>query len=383
MRILFCGLSGIPNKKSAPINRYMAIAQAMSVGNEIIFINRFPLYDVITRQIDENEPFKIIDATNCKYRPKSFLKRNLLKVTSFFQEYLLIKKLNKEIKINWLNIYTQFFGICFFYIILSKIFRFKTILHYVEFRSEIKGRSLLFKLNDYLFDHYAVYLCDRILPISSFINNHTLELKPKASTLVIPPICDFEYFDFFEPELSDKKYFVFCGSAGYVGIIQFIIESFLMIQEKNEINLQLVINGKITNQTILQLIEANKDRILIFSGLEYNVLIAKYKGSLAQLIPLRDTIQDCARFPQKICEYLASGRPIVTTNFGEIPHYFIDGKEAVISDEFNTTSFSKKLEWVLENQEKVKVISENSYALGLNLFNTKSYTSRFEKFLEV
>lgn len=383
MRILFCGLSGIPNKKSAPINRYMAIAQAMSVGNEIIFVNRLPLYDDIKEQTDENEQFKILDATNYKYRPKSFVKRNLLRVTSFFREYLLIKKLDKEIKISWLNIYTQFFGICFFYVILSKIFRFKTILHYVEFRSEIKGRNLFFKLNDYLFDHYAVYLCDRILPISSFINNHTLELKPKAVTLVVPPICNFDYFNIIEPEVADKKYFVFCGSAGYEKVLLFIIESFLMIHKKYEINLQLVVNGKITNLAILQLIEANKDRILIYSGIEYNTLIAKYKGSLAQLIPLRNTIQDCARFPQKICEYLASRRPIVTTNFGEIPHYFIDSKDAVISDKFDTNSFSKKLEWVLENQEEIKVISENSYSLGLNLFNTKSYISRFEKFLEV
>lgn len=383
MRILFCGLSGIPNKKSAPINRYMSIAQAMASGNEIIFVNRLPLYDENNNQTPENNIFKIIDATKNKYRPKSFIKRNILRVTSFFHEYILIKRLHKEKAISWLNIYSQFFGICLFYYILSKILHFKTIIHYVEFRSEIKGRSLFFKFNDYLFDQYAVFICDRILPISTYINNHILELKPTATTLIIPPICDFKYFDLIKPEISDKKYFIFCGSAGYEGILIFIIESFLLIQEKERINLQLVINGTITNQSILRLIEINKDKIQIFSGLEYNILIAKYKGSLAQLIPLRNSIQDCARFPQKICEYLASQRPIITTNFGEIPHYFTNGLNAIISEEFSQSIFAQKMEWVINNQDKIEAISQNSYLLGLSSFNTRSYTFRFEKFLNV
>ena len=49
-----------------------------------------------------------------------------------------------------------------------------------------------------------------------------------------------------------------------------------------------------------------------------------YKNATAHLIPLSNSIQDTARFPNKISEYLASAKPIITTDVGEIKHYFKD-----------------------------------------------------------
>jgi len=383
MRILFCGLSGFPNRASASLNRYMAIAQAFSLNNEIIFINRYSLFKKEEQQsIEEANWFRIVDATNTKYRPESFFRRNTLKGLSFLFEFNAIRKINRERKIDWLNVYTQFFGILIFYFVLAKIFRFKTILHYVEFRSKIKDRNLLYRINDLLFDKYAVFLCDRIIPISTSLNSHILNLKPNADTLIIPPICDFEYFDSIKPEVAARNYFVFCASISYEEVILFIIKSFLKINGHSEITLHLAISGEINDPTVLQLIDENKNRIFIFSKLEYEKLIAKFKGSLAQLIPLRNTIQDCARFPQKICEFSASRRPIITTGFGEINQYFTDNISALIADDYEINSFSKKMEWAINNQEKLQTIATNSYKIGYSDFNIQSYSSKIDSFIK-
>ena len=382
MRILFCGLSGIPNKSSASINRYMAIGQALSSNNEVIFINRFPLFKKNEQQSSEaNHSFTIIDATHTKYRPASFLKRNFLKFASFLYEYQTIRKIHKEQKIDWLNAYTQFFGILIFYYLLAKLFRFKIILHYVEFRTQFQNRTWLYRINDLLFDKYAVFFCDKIIPISTTLNSHIISLKHTAQTMIIPPICDFKYFDSIKPEIADKNYFVFCASVSYEEVFLFIIESFLKINKPGEITLHLVVKGELRNQTLKQLIESNQDRIYVFSKLEYENLIAKYKGSLAQLIPLRNSLQDVARFPQKICEFLASHRPIITTGFGEIKYYFIDNYNALIATEYETDSYSKKMEWVLNNQDKLQTIAHNSYTAGCTHFDIQSYTSKMHEFL--
>lgn len=380
MRVLFCGLSGIPNKASASINRYMAIGQALSENNEIIYINRFPLFKSNDTLSAEHNTFQIIDATNTKFRPDSFIKRNLLKLTSFIFEFNTIRKLNKEIKIDWLNIYTQYFGVFLVYCLFSKIFKIKTVLHYVELRSSFKDRSTLFKINDWLYDKVAILLCDKIIPISTTLNNYVLSLKPTAKTLLIPPICDFDYFASIEPEKSEQKYFVFCSSIIYAELILFVINSFLRMKN-NDMALHLVINGKIENQKINQLLEINKDRIHLFSNLKYERLIAKYKGALAELIPLRNTMQDCARFPQKICEFLASNRPIITTSYGEINNYFQDKRNAIISNEFEVGSFSEQLDWTIEHQNELKSIAEQSYITGNKHFNIKSYSHKLENFL--
>ena len=382
MRILFCGLSGIPNKASASINRYMALGQAMSSNNEVIFINRFPLFKESEHQShDANHSFRIIDATNIKYRPDSFIKRNFIKIVSFIYEYKTIKKLNKEQKIDWLNAYSQFFGILLFYYFLAKLFNFKTILHYVEFRTKFKKRAWLYRINDFLVDKFAVFLYDKIIPISTTINSYILTLKHSAHTLIVPPICDFKYFDSIKPEITGNRYFVFCASVSYQDVFLFIIESFLKLKNPQGINLHLVINGKITNNSVNQLLKANAERILVFSQLEYKELIAKYKGSLAQLIPLRNSLQDSARFPQKICEFLASNRPIITTGFGEINLYFIDNLNAIIAKDYEINNYSEKMEWVLNNPDKLQTIADNSYLTGCIHFDIQCYSTKIQEFL--
>lgn len=381
MRILFCGLSGIPNKTSASINRYLAIGQAISKNNEVIFINRFPLFKKEDYQLTEDISFKVIDATNTKFRPSSFLKRNILKHTSFIFEYVLIRKINKEKKIDWLNIYTQYFGIFIIYYFFSKIFKIKTILHYVEFRSKFINRSFLLRINDFLFDKYAVLWCDRIVPISTTLNDHVLKLKSNARTLIIPPICDFNYFASISPEISNRKYFIFCSSVSYDEVILFVIQSFLKTKTKEDITLHLVINGRIENESINQLVSENQNKIFLFYNLRYDDLIAKYKGSIAELIPLRNIIQDMARFPQKICEFLASNRPIITTPYGDISNYFIDNYNAVIANEYDIDCFSSKLDWAVTHPFELEVISENSYNTGLEFFNINGYSSKINDFL--
>lgn len=381
MRVLFCGLSGIPNKASASINRYLAIGQAISENNEIIFLNRFPLFREGNFTWPDDIQFRVIDPTNTKFRPESFLRRNFIKLTSFIFEFKSFRKINKERKIDWVNIYTQYFGIFITYYFFSKIFRFKTILHYVEFRSQFNHRSFVLRINDFLFDKYAILLCDRIIPISSTLNNHVLKVKPNAHTLIIPPICDFDYFASISPEASTKKYFIFCSSVSYDEVILFVIESFLKTQLKEDISLHLVINGNIENATINQLLSENQNKIFLFSNLEYDCLIAKYKGSIAQLIPLRNTIQDIARFPQKICEFLASNRPIITTPYGDVGNYFIDNYNAIIATAYDIDCYASKLEWAIEHPVELEVITRNSYAIGLEYFNIKGYSSKINEFL--
>lgn len=381
MRILFCGLSGIPSIPSASINRYMAIAHSMSVDNEIIFINRLPLFKEETQIKVQPNSFRIIDATGIRWRPESFFKRNFLKLSSFFYEYQTLKKLNREKKIDIVNVYSQYLSVNLFYYILSKLFHLKTVLHYVELRSSFKNRSFFFRLNSKILDKQIVLIFDNFISISTRITDHIIRLKPKANVLQIPPICDFRAIDPIEPEISENKYFVFCGAIVYEEVILFIINSFLKLGNQNKTKLHLVINGKIIDETIINLIENNKETIFLFSNLDYEKLIAKFKGSLAQLIPLRNTIQDCARFPQKICEYLASCRPIITTGYGEIPHYFTDMQNALIADEYEINSYSQKMEWAAQNQDKLNIISENSYQIGREFFDIKGYSTKLKKIL--
>ena len=102
---------------------------------------------------------------------------------------------------------------------------------------------------------------------------------------------------------------------------------------------------------------------------------------MALFIPLRNTVQDIARFPNKICEYAACSGVIVTTNYGEIPYYFKDKINAVIAEDFTAESIAKQLDWLYNNPSALPSIKKESYLLGRNVFDIISYRETMEKYI--
>ena len=124
-----------------------------------------------------------------------------------------------------------------------------------------------------------------------------------------------------------------------------------------------------------------RDHVRLFSNLKYSHLIHKYVHAKALLIPLTDSITDKARFPQKISEYLASGNPIITTNYGEVPFYFQDQKNALVANNYNVEEFASKFDFVVDNPEASVEIGKNGKATGLKFFDHNSYGAEIRKMI--
>ena len=107
----------------------------------------------------------------------------------------------------------------------------------------------------------------------------------------------------------------------------------------------------------------------------YETLLNYYLNASALLIPLRPNIQDKARFPQKISEYVISGNPIITTKYGEVINYFEDSVNALIADEYDVNLFSKKMEYIIKYPEKSLEIGLGGKEVGMKYFNYKNYSS--------
>jgi glycosyltransferase involved in cell wall biosynthesis len=95
---------------------------------------------------------------------------------------------------------------------------------------------------------------------------------------------------------------------------------------------------------------------------------------------MRPTLQDAARFPHKIGEYLAAGNPIITTNFGEIVHYFQNEETALIAEEYDVSQYADKMLFVLNNPEKAKEIGLKGKEMGLREFDYLQYGPRLLNF---
>jgi len=330
------------------------------------------------------EGIDFVYTSGTPFRPGNFFKRNMLKIRGLVNEFLLLRRLKRDKKLDYAILSTNSFSSVFYYSGLSKIFRFKTILNYVEYYSAIKGdgQGIGRQTNNKLFDRYGPRLVNVVFPISEFLISHIKKIAPGKRYLKIPMLADFSE-NIIGEGIKDQKYFLFCGALSYIEVVKFIVDSFCLLRNK-DVFLYLVVNGNKEQKDELERyldICSQRNKIKIFSNIDQDTLDAYYKNATGLLIPLRPTIQDEARFPHKIGEYLASGNPVVSTNYGEVKHYFTDGENMLIAESYDPKLFAGKMQFILDNNPEAKRIGQNGRNMSLKNFDYRLYGERINDFL--
>ena len=120
-------------------------------------------------------------------------------------------------------------------------------------------------------------------------------------------------------------------------------------------------------------------RIVITGYLARETLFERYASAHALLIPLFDDVRSQARFPTKIGEYLASARPIVTTDVGEVPHLLTDCETAFICAPGDAGAYGAKVCEALADPDKASGIGEAGREVARRSFQYSLYGERLHE----
>lgn len=320
------------------------------------------------------EGVRYIYTSKTVHRPNSFFARNIEKLKGMYGEFKYLKNLKRHDKINAAIISNMSAAHLVRYRFYSFLIGFPVILNFVELASSMKGRDeFLTRLNDHLYDNYIIRIVDGALPISNKLMEYYGATSPSKPRLKLPILCDFEKFKF-SPDKNAEAVFLYCGAASYFELIEFVLDAFDQLKNLDEhVVLELILGGK---EAELQKVQErigktkNKGHIRLTANVAHKEIPQCFSNASALLIPLRPTPQDEARFPHKIGEYLASGRPMITTAYGEINHYpFIDEETALVAKNYGIDSFAEKMRFVLEHREESKEIGLKGRQMGLDNFD--------------
>ncbi len=386
--VVFCGYNVFPDG-FAQTQRILLLAKGLNEQCvDTTVLCRFGTYRATNIHVQAKGVFEGINYIYCSGNPmrsNSFVKRNLLKFKGFFWEIYYLFKMRIKGRVDFLFISTNTIENALYYSILSKIFFIPSVIDNTEFWSAIESRFSFCRSK--LYDNLTPYLFNKVICISDFLVEHTSKFRSKKNIIKIPAIVDFSKFSNDSQNLTNKvkyDYLLYCGSTMYYSIIIFIIESF----DKSNTNKEKLIlvcnnNNDAGYKYILERISssAKSENIILYQNIPFDDLAKLYSNALALLIPLRDTIQDNARFPHKLGEYTASKGVIITTKFGEILNYFSDKKSALICEEYSVKSYSQKIDFLISNKEKMREIKINSYKVGLNNFDYKKRGYELFEFL--
>ena len=379
MRIVFVGLKGVPYFGRACDPRLANTANLLAEDGDVIIVNRYS-----SLRNKAMSGIQLGDKVSCleifKRRNTGTLSSIILFILSILCEPVLLWKLHREKNIDYLHIYSGHYLDFVLYKIFAKLISAKTVYEYVEYRSEkMRNANLYHRINNYLCDFHGAKLWDSCIAISNFLEQKAKEVRKDIPVIKVTPICDFELFETNKDEIDIKEpYLMFCGSASYYEVVKFIIDSYNRSSIKESKKLLLVLSG---SDIALNKVCSYEPNAIICTKLPYNKLIAYYKHAFALLIPLRNTIEDVARFPNKICEYAAAHGLIVSTNNGEIPFYFRNGENAIIADDYSVESFATRLDEIEDGKYDIEKIRKNCYRTGLDVFSIGAYRNTLYKFL--
>ena len=178
---------------------------------------------------------------------------------------------------------------------------------------------------------------------------------------------------------------VFSASPAYRTTAEFILEAMSIVWNRHPA-CRLAITG-IAPDTVeghwlrdLQAAGELDARVELRGRLSRAALLELYQEAAVLLAPLFEDVQSLARFPTKIGEYLAAGRPVLTNAVGEIPRYFVDGINALIAAPGDTTAYADKIMQALDDPDAAAAIGRAGRTLSEGAFDYRTHGTALLEF---
>ena len=393
VNLLVLGVLDFP-RASAPTSRISAYAKGIIENNGSVTV--LCLRAIGVKSLGHNEipasgvvnGIKYVYAPGVTMRPESFLVRTFFKLRSLLKSFGIIWKLDRAQKIDAFLFYSTYALHEILFTLLARCLRTPVIIERGEypFRDRTTFRK---KLRAYWHERFEVRLYDGMIFITRFLENYYKPLMKKDTKYIrVPILVEMSRFEGAVSADSNGKYIAYCGDpSGNKDGVPTLIEAFSMLAEKYS-DLRLYIIGDSGHKNVLpnlkeQARKLNIEDRVIFTGRISREEMPQYLCNATILALARPTsLQAQGGFPTKLGEYLATAKPVVVTDVGEIAEFLRDGESAFIAEPDSVISFADKLDFVLSNPELANRVGRVGRELAKRHFHYALYGSRIEAFID-
>jgi glycosyltransferase involved in cell wall biosynthesis len=220
--------------------------------------------------------------------------------------------------------------------------------------------------NRWLYRKSIFKLATGVLVISKAIEQRVItrnsELNLRLIVHRLPVIVDATRFAAASP-VSDAVLeriptFVYCGT--WLKDVLFVLRAFSFVKLRG-FNSKLRIVGGWNRAGMAAILQELQERglctdVVLTGVVDDRTLETLYKAAAALLAPLWDDDRSKTRLPNKIGEYLASGRPVIGCKIGDLTEFLVDDVNAFLAEPGNERAFAEKMIAVLRHPERAAQI---------------------------
>jgi glycosyltransferase involved in cell wall biosynthesis len=270
-------------------------------------------------------------------------------------------------------------------LILRPILKFNIFAEENEYPKILKKTNQKIRIKNYL-KFYSK--CDGMIVMTKELKKYYKSINVR-NIFHLPMTVDIARFNSVFLNFLNFEYFIYVGGGGGFerdGVVN-IIESFSMFNELYP-DIKLIIIGKLDNNKpltneIFLIIENKKIKEnIIFLGAKRSEQIPNYLINSLGIVMAPQTNFESGGFPTKLGEFLASGRPVITTSVSEIPFY-LNNKNSFLIEPGNNNSIFLAMKKIKENSiiaDKIGIEGKKTAELH---FNITTYKDNLIEFLKI
>ncbi len=122
------------------------------------------------------------------------------------------------------------------------------------------------------------------------------------------------------------------------------------------------------------------DKVIFVGGVPHAEVPDYLAATDVLALPLRNNMFNRARFPNRIAEYMAAGKPIVTNKVGVASDIFKDGYNAVVVNSEAPEEFAHGILEMLANEEKAEKMGKRAKEYAYRNLTWDKIASKVEEF---
>jgi glycosyltransferase involved in cell wall biosynthesis len=229
---------------------------------------------------------------------------------------------------------------------------------------------------------------DAVTCVSPFLSDLAKKSTLKKNIFIVPNGFDYKTFKNVEPiqnSNQDEHLLLYIGALRKNIDVDFVIKAMPLITKKNQnVKLMIVGDGPRKNELVILAKKLGVEDKIIFKGFQSNVLIPKFLASAdILLLPLRENPFNEARFSNKIPEYMASGKPIVTNSVGVIKEIIKNRINGLVVKPDNLELYAQSIIELIENDKLAKKIGKNAKEYAMKHLTWKRIAKRYKQIYDI
>ena len=277
---------------------------------------------------------------------------------------------------------------------LNAIYSFITIQRVTIYRiifgvlAKILGIPFIIEINERPWSlHEKVHILDIFLnPVflskgGIVISDYLLDYmenncnRGKYNYLVLPILVDTKEYSICTQKI--EKWVTFAAAPGYTKELVFILKAMMIVwNEFPDVELHLL--GGHSKEQLLSYTDNNNisSKIVTHGYIHRAIYKAILSKSYVLLAPLFNDTRSKARFPTKIGEYLATGRPVVTTEVGEVARYLSDSENCYLAAPDSPDSYADRIIEAFQSKTLANRIGVNGRQVAEECFDYRIHSNQ-------